>query len=262
VADAARGTIIELAPNGRLLRQWGSPQLQSPLGIALDRQGDLYVTQQDSSVITKFSPAGRVLKQWGRPRLDLVTFAFPHAVAVDSAGNLFVSDWGNNRVVKIDPAGRPVAQWAMTGLGPGSFWHPLGITVDAYDHVYVVDEGGYRVEEFSSTGRFFGAWHTLSLPWLAISPESLEYNSSFGYQAGVAVDRAGNMYVTNGRDATLRKLSPAGKLVAHWKGSKAGLFSEPSGIAVGPDGTVYMADWNTGRLFKITSRIQPFIPWK
>lgn len=262
VADAATGRVAELAANGRLLRQWRSPQLRVPLGIAVDRQGDVYVAEQDTSVITKFSPDGQVLKQWGRPGLDLVTFAFPHAVTVDSVGNLYVSDWGHNRIVKIDSRGRPVTQWAMAGPDPGAFWRPLGIAVNAEDHVYVVDEGGYRVQEFSSSGQLLAARYTRSLPWIAISPESLQISASYGYRAGVAVDATGDTYVTNWSDSSIRKLPPTGKPLPRWAGIRTGQVDKPSGIAVGPNGIVYVADWSTGHLFKITSRIQQFVPWR
>jgi sugar lactone lactonase YvrE len=116
------------------------------------------------------------------------------------------------------------------GTAVGEFVQPNGIAIDAAGNVYVADTQNGRVQEFSSTGTFIrviGSAAELANP------------------VDVAVDRQApfNVYVTDTNNHRIRKYNPAGQLIATWgtQGTRPGQLILPRGLAVGPDGNLYVA---------------------
>ena len=123
---------------------------------------------------------------------------------------------------------------ASGGLNPGQIGLPMGIAVDANDYVYVVDRSD-RVSKFTSTGQFVMEWDVG-----LIGPNA------------IAVD-GGLLYVADSGDRIL-KYTTEGALVTQWgsTGTGDGQFRSPTGIAIGPDHSVYVADHHNRRVQKFT----------
>src|SRR5215472_802590 len=135
----------------------------------------------------------------------------PAALAVGPDGNLYVTDL-SQRVTVISPAGKVLRRWGMPGSGPGEFKFISDASKDPTDihgkiavgpdgTVIVSDSGNARVQEFTPQGRFvrqFGSFGTRK--------------GRFLFPGDVAVDSAGNIYITDDQSETLTRFSPLGKV--------------------------------------------------
>src|SRR5688572_20151687 len=113
--------------------QTGPGQFDSPFGVAVDAEGNVYVADTGNHRIQKLSAAGQPLAQWGGPG----HFMQPLGLALDDQGNVYVADTGNDRIQKLSSAGEPLAVWGGPGTGPGQFASPTGVAVDRQGNVYV-----------------------------------------------------------------------------------------------------------------------------
>ncbi|MGI8423287.1 MAG: flippase activity-associated protein Agl23 [Chloroflexota bacterium] len=228
---------VELLP----VAQWGSNgraagQLNTPRGIATDRQGNVYVADTLNHRIQKFSRTGQPLAAWGTEGTGDGQFKEPMGVAVDAQGNVYIADTWNHRVQKLDPTGRFMLKWS----GQGGFWGPRAIAVDGVGSVYVTDTGNKRIQKFDSEGKFvatFGAEGT--------GP------AQFREPIGLAVGSDGRMFVADTNNRRIQHLDPTGKLVAEWPvaGWQGGTRNEPY-LAVDNDGNVLTTDPPSGRIVK------------
>jgi DNA-binding beta-propeller fold protein YncE len=189
--------IAQFTSHGAFLSEWGHSGvgpggLSTPSGLAVDRQGNVYVADTGNYRIQKFSPSGRPLRQWGATG----QFEWPVGVALDRHNNIWVVDSASNRVQELSPTGKPLALWGKKGSAPGEFRGPMSIAVDARDHVYVADTGNNRIQELSPTGR----------P-LAVSGSNGLDPGTFLAPSGVSVDPRGDVYVADWHG--IHKLEPS-----------------------------------------------------
>ena len=160
--------------------------------------------------------------------------AQPAGVAVDAAGHVWVADTGHGRVVEFSSAGRVLAAFGAAGSGRERLNQPVALAVTPSGDVWVADQGNGRVVEFSSAGR---------------------YRVSFAVPtpAGVGLDARGDAWVSSPSYAltggnSVREFSPAGHQLRSFGITQAGYgdLSNPGGIAVGPDGRIYVAQPDYG----------------
>jgi len=233
--------------------QGGAPgQFMNPWGLALDRQGNIYVADEENNRIQKLSPAGKPLERWGEQGSGTGQFSFPTGVAVDPQGNIYVADWQNNRIQKLSPSGTPLAHWGDRSFDPDQFQLPRGVALDADGNIYVADTNNNRIQELSPSGLPIHTWgHYGSGP------------GQFAFPDGVAVDTHGNIYVADTNNNRIQKLSPGGKFLASWgrKGSFPGEFDTPQAVAVDAQGNIYVADWDNARIQKLSPSGRPLTQW-
>ena len=142
-------------------------------------------------------------------------------MAVDSAGNVYVADTDNHTIRKVTPVGTNWVVTTLAGLagnsgsadGTGSaarFYYPYGVAVDSAGNLYVADYW-QRHDPEGDAGRT--NWVVTTLAGLAGSPGSADGTDSaarFNCPYGVAVDSAGNLYVADECNNTIRKVTPVG----------------------------------------------------
>ena len=143
--------------------------LQYPLGIAIDRLGNLYIADSGNNCIRKVSPNGVITTIAGNG--GAAGFAgdggaasgslmnLPSGVAVDGSGNLFISDSGNNRVRRIDASSGLITTIAGGfnngfsgdgGLAVNALLnYPWGITIDGSGNIFVADDANNRIRRIS-----------------------------------------------------------------------------------------------------------------
>lgn len=260
VADAIRGHILELAPDGRVLATIGSPgtgqgQLVQPWGIAVDGQGNIYVVDaagyskhtftDPRRRIEKFSPSGHLLWQISA---NAAGISLPCALALDSAGNLYVTDFGQGQVVKLAPDGKPLAT-----IQTSDPW-PCGIALDAQQNLYVTQGLTEDVARYSPSGARLGTLGTRD----TIDPPF-----------GIALDHQGNLYRVHVATQSVEKLSPTGERLfsVGRLGSAPGQFhfitdTQFLGLAVDGSGTIYVADLGNDRVQKLAPGGQVLATWQ
>jgi DNA-binding beta-propeller fold protein YncE len=156
--------VHKFSADGRLLLSWGEPgggpgQFRLPHGIAVDRDGIVYVADRENSRIQLFRPDGAYVSEW-------TDVARPCQVFLDGAGNVYVAEVGfragmwpgttapadapGGRVSIFDRHGRLQARWGggQNPCAPGDFYAPHGICVDCHGDIYVgevvMSAGGNR----------------------------------------------------------------------------------------------------------------------
>jgi DNA-binding beta-propeller fold protein YncE len=141
----------------KFIRKFGSPKpsseyLPSPQGVAVDKNGNLYVADKSSHCIKKFDSNGKFLKEIGvvdkkiagRETAELGDNKItPYGVAVDDEGNIYVTDITNVGVKIFTPDGITKGMIGSYGSGDGQYRKPVDITVNE-NGIYVVDQDRYR----------------------------------------------------------------------------------------------------------------------
>lgn len=151
-----------------------------------------------------------------------------------------------------------------TADGPGvtaRFAEPWGVAVDRTGNIYVADAANHTIRRIAADG------YVTTIAGSAGQPGSVDgvgAAATFRFPSGVAVDEAGNVYVADRGNSTIRKISPAGEVstlagtpVSSGGGSADGTgpaagFQSPYGVAVDTDGTIYVADTSNSTIRKIT----------
>ena len=166
-ADNSR--IQKFTPTGKPLAQWGSfgslpGQFVTPVGIAIDQQGAIYVADVGNHRVQKLSADGKPLEQWHTVGSGVgESTEIGYDLVLDASGNVYVSDAhpfssGNDHIQKFSPSGELLATWGGTGSGPGQFRNPTGLAIDSKGNLYVVDSDNNRIQELSPSGKFLAQW--------------------------------------------------------------------------------------------------------
>ncbi|MES2386634.1 MAG: T9SS type A sorting domain-containing protein, partial [Bacteroidota bacterium] len=238
-------------------------------GIALDTDGNLYVSDQGNNLIRKITPAGMVSTYAGKTYMlhqngpaDMATFTKPGAMAKDAAGNIYVCDldeiFDTHVIRKITPdgtvsllAGGNTINRGADGQGADAgFAYPSGIVVNTDGNIYITDLNAGVIRKITPDGlvsTFAGKANESGYT------DGQGTNARFGSLRGITADAAGNLFVTDGNGTCIRKISPSGmvSLLAGTPGPQEGLvdgtgteaqLSYATGIAMGPDGNVYFTD--------------------
>ena len=156
--------IIVFDPKGKYLRSWGKGMFGNPHGLRVDRNGDVFVTDNGDHQVMKFSKTGQLLMTLGIKRqagTNNKTFNRPTDIAFAPAPStdFYVSDgYGNARVVKFDQNGKYLLDWGRKGKAAGEFNIVHSIAVDSGGTVYVCDRENNRIQLFDPNGKFLRQW--------------------------------------------------------------------------------------------------------
>ena len=274
VADRLNHTIRKITADGTVTTLAGKAGLGGdadgsnadarfsyPSDVALDATGNLFVAETGKAGIRKITPAGSVVSLANDLLGEYVT---GNHVTTDSAGNLYVADYNACIISKVTPAG-VVTTLAGTRFSPGNvdgtgaaarFDSPQGLAVDGSGNVIVADR--YTLRKISTAGV------VTTLAGLAGTPGSADgsmTDARFDRPAGVALDSAGNVYVADTFNHTIRKISATGTVttLAGTAGvagntdgqGTAARFDHPIAVTTDPAGNVYVADLSNHAIRKI-----------
>ena len=214
VADAGNNRVQEFTTTGTFVTKFGSEgsgngQFDGPLGVAVNSEGSVYVGDFGHSRVEEFESAPSTpayTSKIGSVGSGNGQFKEPKGVAMAKNGNLFVLDSSNSRVQELSPTGSYLNKFGSGGTGTDEMKGPYGIAVDTKGDVWIADTGNNRVDEFN---------------------EKREFVQAFGWGVG------------NGEEKLeiCTSVCEAGLV-----GAGTGELKEPKGVAVAPDGDVYVTD--------------------
>ncbi len=273
VADAGNSSIRKITPSGTVSTLAGNgtsgfvngslaaARFNTPMDIALDGQGNLYVTEYGNNCLRKITPGGVVTTFAGTGTggfadgsATTAQFNHPDGLVIDSQGVVYVSDYDNNRIRKVLPNGT-VSTVAGTGQrgfadGPSSsakFSGPEGLALDAQGTLYVAEFNGHRIRKIAPDGMV----STLAGTGVRGYADGAGSTAQFNYVAGVAINFHGDLLVADAGNYCVRKVTPtgvvstvAGTRTAGFADGPVGIaqFEALTGIAVGAKGLLYITE--------------------
>ncbi|MHB9010552.1 MAG: NHL repeat-containing protein [Carboxydocellales bacterium] len=251
--------------------------LAAPMAAYVSPNGNIYISSTNNHEIQVFKPNGQYLFSFGKQGAKPGELNFPYGITGNAQGNILVAETGNPRIQEFTPAGKFVRVVA-SAAGPvkvekpgplyskdgkvyigdlvkqqvivldpqGKVWqtiknvnYPHGVAVDAKGRTYVSKGGGYRVAIFDSQGK----------PVTSIS--KLPGDTNFSLVRGVALDKAGQIFITDSIASVIQVFSPEGKYLFGFggQGFEDGKLLYPTGLYIN-EGTnrIYVADWANNRI--------------
>ncbi len=170
VADTWNHRIVKFDPDGNFLTAWGvfgdvgdkwdenELQLYGPRAIAIDPDGNLWVTDTGNERVIQFSPDGEPLDVYGGAGGEPGQFLEPVGIAIDAAGNFYIADTWNRRIQVFDANFDPLRQIEVEAWDSQSVVNKPYIAVDAQGNIFVTDPEGYRVIKFAGDGKPRALW--------------------------------------------------------------------------------------------------------
>ena len=279
VADSGNDTIRKITPQGVVTTIAGTPGLagsangaagaalfNGPGGVAVDASGNVYVADDGNYEIRQISPSGIVSTLAGSAGQPGTTdgtgggarFYDPQNLALDGNGDLYVVDGAADTVRKVviatgavtTLAGSPRKAGTANGTGNSArFNDPVGVGTDSGGNVYVADSGNNTIRMVTPAGV------VTTLAGLAGSVGSADGTAGaarFNFPTGVTVDAAGDIFVADSGNDTIREISPA--LVVSTVAGAAGQaenidglaanarFTTPGDVALDSSGVLTIAD--------------------
>jgi sugar lactone lactonase YvrE len=288
VADTGNDTIRKIAPNtavttlagaagvsGTADGTNGTARFNNPYGMTVDSADNIYVVDTFNHTIRKITLAGVVTTPIGAAGVSgsadgvghQARFNSPTGITAGHGTNLVVADFSNSSIRQILDGATVVTLAGLSG-GPGGrdgsagdalFNFPAGTAVDAGGNVYVADEQNHAIRKITPLGdvsTFAG------IMGVAGSHDDTRLNATFNRPLGLAFDGAGNLYVADTHNNTIRKITADGTVstvagLAGTSGSSDGtgtnvLFNSPFSLAIDTQTNIYVADTFNQTIRKIT----------
>lgn len=235
VADWSSGGIVIFDRDAKKVGVWGpitGVPIRKPLGLAIDDDDRLFVTDGDLGLVTCLSAEGVPLAQFGRAELDR-----PTGIALDQKRNrLYVSDTKAHRIAVFDSETFEFQRYIgrkSAAREPGTFRSPLGLAVDGRGFLYVVDTMNRRIQIFNRRGVFVREFGSHG-----------RRPGQFSRPKGIALDSEGHIYVTDAEFNNFQIFDNKGKalMFVGTIGSNPGQFILITDIFIDKDDRIYTTE--------------------
>ncbi len=243
VSDFGDQRIEEFSASGAYLTQFGSfgsgnGEFDSPAGMAVTPTG----------IVLAADLANNRIEEFQEPPYDLVyaskfgtsghgngEFKGDSDVAIAPAADdsdFYVVDQGSNRIEEFSSAGAFVTSWGTSGTAAGDLDGPSGIAFTSGGDVWVTNETDDLVQEFTASGTYVTGFGS-----------SGSATGDFSAPQGIAIDQTtGDIFVADFGNDRVQQFSSFGAYIAEFSTTSYGSLSSPIGVAVSPDGELYIAD--------------------
>jgi DNA-binding beta-propeller fold protein YncE len=213
----------------RFVLEWGSRgsepgQFDFPIGIAINRADEVFVTDFTNARVQKFSSEGKFLAAFP-------VSPFPGGIALDRDENLYIAHAGippsrydeprkRDKIAVFSREGKPQREWGKFGTGDGEFDMPGGIAISRDGRIYVADQCNRRIQVFDTQGKFLAKWGRKGF-----QPGEFGGNphpkAFFAGPTFLACDGEGNLYTTEAPLCRVQKFNSAGTHLAAWGSNEA-----------------------------------------
>lgn len=278
-AGSSRAPVIAWGSQGRDLGEFNGPR-----SLAIEPGGSLLVTDTGNERIQRFSRDGVFLSNWGGSGNGPGEFNYISGVAVDASGDVYVTEIGGaKRVQRFSPDGRYREAWAAPGVAAGTDFEnevapfvTAGMVLQGPKDVAVGPDGTiYTSWTHLSNGliRVLASWICCQRPDGAVtgSIATIASDGVHVYEiAGLAVDRTGRILMAETDRYAMVDDGDSRLEIVHGGlpvkiigrlGAEADEFMRPAGVAVGRDGSIYVADAGLNRVQKFDPYGRPLGTW-
>ena len=256
-------------------------KLNSPVGVAVDGSGNIYISDQGNSRVRRVSAAtGIITTVAGNGTAGYVAdnvaatstrINRPYAVALDATGNFYIADYGNNRIRKVTVSTGIITTFAGTGLagffGDGAaattarFRNPEGLAFDASGNLYIADCGNNRIRVVNTSGIINTVAGNATNVYAGDGIPATA--TGLNGPVGIAFDAAGNYYIADVQHHSVRVVDIATNLINTAAGDGTAGYNNdcispfvaqlnmPTGLAFDGLGNLFITDRNNNRVRKI-----------
>ena len=235
VADSANNALRKISPAGVVSTLAGSPGnfgtfdgpgstalFDFPAGLAVDESGMIFVADSYNHTIRRVTPGGEVSTVAGLAGTNgssdgtgaTARFSYPAGLQVDGSGNIYVADHSNYTIRKITPggvvstfAGSAGVYGSNDGVGSAATFATVsGLAFDGIGNLYVADEGNSRIRKITPGAAVTTLAGGGSAPG---SEDGTGAAARFRYPSGIAATAAGELYVADTDNLTVRHIDTA-----------------------------------------------------
>ena len=218
--------------------------LPQPWGVAVNKRGQIIVTDYTECSVSIFDANGEKVKSFGSSGSGPGQMSSPAGVALTATGDILLCDKSNHRIQLFSAEGKTVKCVGTQGSGDLQFQHPLYIAVHPHSNmVYVTDFGNHRVQILNADLTFSSSFGSKG-----------SGDGQFNCPYGICFDSTGNVYVAERDNHRVQVFTARGEYVRQFgkKGDGEGELNMPVGIAIDSSGIVYVSEWGNHRISLFT----------
>ncbi len=235
--DQSENVIQKFSSNGDFISQYNvSPPspggITTPSVVRVAPDGKIYVVDYTNNQIVRFDTAFTNPTIFGAG----AGISAPLDIAFDASGNAYVTDYSNNQVVKLDSSGNFLSTIGLGfGSGPGQLSGPSSVVLDSLGNIFVLDSTNNRIEKFDSSGVYLDE---------VGGPGSGDGQFGFSYLSFFTIDENDHLFVADLTNNRVQKFDSNFNFISKFglSGTGHGEFTNPSSVAIGINGDIFVAD--------------------